>query len=90
MAPNVIFLMETKNEDEFINKKLQVLHYPHYFSVPPAGLSEGLSLLWNDDTSISILESSPNLIDTRIEYKGVTSFVSFVYGAPVAENRASF
>ncbi|WZZ38588.1 hypothetical protein YC2023_034847 [Brassica napus] len=90
MAPNVMFPMETKNEDDFINKKLQSLCFDHYFSVPPNGLSGGLSLLWNKDTDITILESSPNLIDTRIEYKGTTSFVSFVYGAPAAENRAAF
>ncbi|KAF3544031.1 hypothetical protein DY000_02009142 [Brassica cretica] len=48
--------------------------------VPPIGLSGGLALLWNDDTDIAVLESSPNVIDTRIVYKGVTSFVSFIYG----------
>lgn len=90
MAPNVMFLMETKNDDEFINKKLQSLHYMHYFSVPPIGLSGGLSLFWNDDIEITILDSSPNLIDTSIAYKGVTSHVSFIYGAPAAENRAEF
>ena len=90
MAPNVMFFMETKNDDDFINKKLQSLQYSHYFSVPPIGLSGGLALLWKDDTDITMLESSPNLIDTRVVYKGVTSFVSFIYGAPAAENRAAF
>lgn len=90
MAPNVMFLMETKQDDEFINKKLQGLRFSHYFSVPPIGLSGGLSLFWNEDTEITILESSPNLIDTRIVYKGTASFVSFVYGAPAAENIAEF
>ena len=88
MAPNVMFLMETKNSDEFINQKLSSLRYSHYFSVPPLGLSGGLSLLWTDDTDITILESSPNLIDTQITHKGITSFVSFIYGAPAMENRA--
>ncbi|KAL0799496.1 hypothetical protein Bca101_054671 [Brassica carinata] len=80
--------METKNDDEFINSKLQSLRYLHYFSVPPTGLSGGLSLFWNDDSDITILDSSPNLIDTRIVFKGVTSHVSFIYGAPVVANRA--
>lgn len=54
------------------------------------GLSGGLSLLWNEDTEITILESSPNLIDTKVVHKGATSFISFVYGAPAGENRACF
>ncbi|KAG2301696.1 hypothetical protein Bca52824_030347 [Brassica carinata] len=66
------------------------LHYTHYFSIPPEGLSGGLSLFWNDDTDITILESSPNLVDTEIVHKGVTSFVSFVYGPPATENRAEY
>lgn len=90
MAPNVMFLMETKNNDEFIKLKLQSLQFVHYFSIPPIGLSGGLSLFWNDDTDITILESNPNLIDTRIVHKGVTSFVSFVYGAPATEDRAAY
>ncbi|KAL0727309.1 hypothetical protein Bca4012_023402 [Brassica carinata] len=90
MAPNVMFLMETKNDDEFINSKLRSLHYVHYFSVPPTGLSGGLSLFWNDDSDITILDSSPNLIVTRIVYKGVTSHVSFIYGAPATTNRAEY
>ena len=90
MAPNVMFLMETKNNDEFIKLKLQSLHFVHYFSIPPIGLSGGLSLFWNDDTDITILESNPNLVDTRIVHKGVTSFVSFMYGAPATEDRAAY
>ena len=90
MAPNVMFLMQTKNNDEFIKLKLQSLHFVHYFSIPPIGLSGGLSLFWNDDTDITILESNPNLVDTRIVHKGVTSFVSFMYGAPATEDRAAY
>ncbi|KAG2285840.1 hypothetical protein Bca4012_033685 [Brassica carinata] len=66
------------------------LHFVHYFSIPPIGLSGGLSLFWNDDTDITILESNPNLVDTRIVHKVVTSFVSFVYGAPATEDRAAY
>ncbi|CAN7004109.1 unnamed protein product [Brassica oleracea var. botrytis] len=58
--------------------------------MPPVGLSGGLCLLWKDGIEVSVLESSPNLIDTRVTHKGVTSFISFIYGAPAMENRATF
>ncbi|KAG2308255.1 hypothetical protein Bca52824_028003 [Brassica carinata] len=58
--------------------------------IPLIGLSGGLALLWNDDTDITVLESSPNLIDTRVDYKGTTSFVSFIYGPPATEDRPAF
>ncbi|KAL0884467.1 hypothetical protein Bca101_008448 [Brassica carinata] len=90
MSPDVMFLMETKNDDAFVNEKLQSLQYSNYFSVPPNGLSGGLSLLWKDSVDITVLDSSLNMIDAKIIHKGVTSFVSFIYGAPQMENRAAF
>ena len=90
IVPDVTFLMETKNSDEFIKKKTKAFQFPNYFSVPLVGLSGGLSLLWKEEVDLTVLESAPNLIDTKISFKGVTSYITFVYGAPAAENRAAF
>lgn len=68
MSPDIIFLMETK-KDEFIRSKLDCLHYPQYFSIPPTGLSGGLFLLWKDGVEIKILEVGHNLIDTEVTSK---------------------
>lgn len=87
---DITFLMETKNNDDFVKKKTRDLRFPNYFSVPPVGLSGGLSLLWRKGVDITILEALPNLIDTKISFKGVISHITFVYGAPSAENRAEF
>lgn len=89
-SPDIMFLMETKNDDEFIKKKTKDFHYANYFSIPPIGLSGGLALLWKDTVDIKVLESLPNLIDTEVTFKGSPSFVSFVYGAPAVENRYAF
>lgn len=80
-SPDIMFLMETKNDDEFIKKKTKDFHYTNYFSIPPIGLSGGLALLWKDTVDVKVLESLPNLIDTEVTFKGSPSFVSFVYGA---------
>lgn len=82
--------METKHDDDYVQSKLQSLQFPHYSPVPPIGLSGGLSLFWKDGVDLSILETSPNLIDTQVTHKGVTTFISFIYGAPAMANRSSF
>ena len=82
--------METKNDDDFIKKKTKDFQYTKYFSIPPVGCSGGLALLWKDNVDINILESLSNLIDTEVTFKGSSSFISFVYGAPAVENRSAF
>lgn len=39
---------------------------------------------------MKFLESSPNIIDAKVAFKGPSSFISFIYGAPAVENRAAF
>ena len=89
-SPDIMFLMETKNSDEFIMKKTNDFHYHNYFPVSPVGTSGGLALQWKDTMSLKVLESLPNLIDAEVSYKEASSFISFVYGEPAVENRSSF
>lgn len=46
--------------------------------------------MWREGVDLSILEALPNLIDTKVSFKGVSSFITFVYGVPSAANRAEF
>lgn len=90
ISPEIIFLMETKNEDETVLRRFRQSDYSNHFTVPPVGLSGGLSLSWKDSVSIDIMFSSPNIIDTHISRDQRSMFVSFIYGAPQAHERASF
>lgn len=82
--------METKNDDTSVTNSLIGLGFTNMFTVPPIGLSGGLALLWKDGVDISVLTSSANVIDTKVNFKKKSSDISFVYGAPQQENRAAF
>ncbi|XP_022559081.2 uncharacterized protein LOC111206456 [Brassica napus] len=90
ISPAVLFLMETKHQDEDLFKLFRNTELTNHFTVPPVGLAGGLSLSWKDEIHVEILFSSANIIDTRIEARGTFSFVSFIYDAPKATDRPAF
>lgn len=90
ISPSVLFLMETKNQDEALFRLFKNSDLTNHFTVPPVGLAGGLCLSWKNDIQVDILFSSANIIDTRIEARGTFSFVSFIYGAPNAAARPEF
>lgn len=80
-SPGIIFLMETKNPDEFVIKKTEQLQYENKFLVSPVGHGAGgLILLWKQEINLQILNASTNCIDTCIIYEGKKFYASFVYG----------
>lgn len=89
-APDIVFLMETKNIDDVVLGKFKNTLFSNHFLVSPEGLSGGLSLSWKDKIDLEILDSSPNYIDTKIITGPTPLFITFVYGAPRQEDRAAF
>ena len=81
--PDILFIMESKNPNEFVLKKLEHMRYDCNHLVPPTGHGAGgLGLFWKHDLNLQILESTPNVIDTLIEFEGKSFYSSFVYGNP--------
>ena len=88
ISPDIIFLMETKNTDEVVLKKIQDLQFNSSKLVSPQSRSSGgLALLWNQKVDLEVLSESPNIIDTRISAEGRTFFASFIYGEPERSKR---
>ena len=79
--PDILFLLETKNPNDVVLKKLDHLRYDCNLLVPPTGHGAGgLALFWKQELNLQVLNSSPNVIDTVIEFEGNRFYASFIYG----------
>ena len=58
--------METKLEENNVNRIANLLPFTNGFEVPMIGLGRSLMLLWNNELSLSILSSSSNHIGCSI------------------------
>lgn len=78
--PNIFFLIETKNPNDFVLQKCEQLGYEEHYLVPPTGHGAGgLALLWRQELNLNVLYSSANVIETQIIYEGKIFYASFVY-----------
>ena len=80
--PDICFLIETKNPDDFVLQKCDQLGYDEHFLVTPTGhRAGGLALLWKQEIKLQVLYHNADVIDTSIEYEGKLFYASFVYGS---------
>jgi len=88
ISPDIIFLSETKNQNEVVLTALQCLNYTESKLVAPHSHGGGgLALLWNKEISIQNLSENHNFIDTFIEAEGRSFFATFIYGEPEKSKR---
>ena len=87
--PQLVFLMETKQQEKFLERKRRSMEFEESWYVSPMGKSGGLALWWKEDLTVNILSSSKNVIHTKLECvtASMPSYVSFIYGPPVEEER---
>ncbi|OMO52011.1 reverse transcriptase [Corchorus capsularis] len=88
-SPDFVFLMETRNCQEFVNKVGKSLRFKEGVIVDPIGLSGGLVLWWKENLVVNIVEMNKNFIDIFVD-KGDGSGnyrITWIYGAPSLEER---
>lgn len=61
--PVMVFPIETKNKGVMVDRIRQCLQFQHIIVVTPIGLSGDLALLWNNEASMKVEDSSANLIN---------------------------
>ncbi|CAE6132178.1 unnamed protein product [Arabidopsis arenosa] len=85
---DILFLVETKNKDNYVQQLGKELLFDHHFLVSPDGLSGGLAIFWKDSVQCEFLDS-PTLhyTDMYISEGSITFCLSYVYGNPERKPR---
>ncbi|KAF8080915.1 hypothetical protein N665_0914s0003 [Sinapis alba] len=85
---DILFLVETKNKDSFVQSLGKELQYPHSFVISPEGLGGGLAIFWRDTIECNFFRT-PTLYQTDILVtEGSSTFcLTYVYGNPQRQLR---
>ncbi|XP_020873965.1 uncharacterized protein LOC110226467 isoform X2 [Arabidopsis lyrata subsp. lyrata] len=85
---DIMFLVETKNKDNYVQNLGVDLHFDHQILVSPDGLSGGLAIFWRNIVACELL-SDPTLNYTDMYIiEGPTTFcLTYVYGNPERKPR---
>ncbi|KAG7635974.1 Endonuclease/exonuclease/phosphatase [Arabidopsis thaliana x Arabidopsis arenosa] len=80
---DILFLVETKNKDAYVQRLCTDLHFHHHFLISPDGLSGGLVIFWRDTIKCEFL-SSPTLYYTNMYITDDHSYfcLTYIYGHP--------
>ena len=85
--PDFLFLAETKQDSEFVQKFQAHFGYDNLVTVDPIGRSGGLALFYNSEYQVKVLYSSNRMNDVEAEALGKKVYLTFVYGDPVQQMR---
>lgn len=61
--PDILFLMETKNQEVVVQRVRKRLNYPNSVVQNPVGIAGGIALFWNDQFTIMLDRSVQEFID---------------------------
>lgn len=72
-----------------MEKKRSLLKFDEAWYVPPERRASGLALWWTGEVIVNIINSSKNLIHTKVESANhkLPEYISFVYGPPIEKDR---
>lgn len=87
--PNLVFLMETKNKENVVDRVRRRLKFQYSVIINPIGIVGGLALLWNEEVTVEVEYSSRDLIDItyRDPSSGILMRISFLHASTNYQER---
>src|SRR3954468_10990303 len=87
--PKLVFLCETRQASEKVEKLKWRLNLKGFHGVDSDGRSGGLTLFWEESLTITVLDSCARYIDVLVDDDSMSLSwrCTFVYGEPRVENR---
>lgn len=79
---DMLFLVETKQKDDYVRDVCVWLGYDEMQIVSPRGLSGGLVVCWEIMFQFKLFQLMQDL-DLSIEYKSFNFYLSFIFGNPI-------
>ena len=67
--PDILFLMETMNSDQFSLKVFKWLGYDYFHTIESIGKSGGLAIFWKNHLEIDFFFEDKNLLDLKVSQR---------------------
>ncbi|CAL1388193.1 unnamed protein product [Linum trigynum] len=86
-GPSVLFLMETKKDELFMEEKRRSLKFDFGMYVNPTEEGSGLALWWKADVDVRLLDKCKSYMDVSIRKEGIEFFCTFFHAPTTAVER---
>lgn len=89
--PNLVFLMETKNKENKVNRVRKSLNFDHSTIINPVGTAGGLILMWDDQVNVDAMTCLGEIIDVKCKVlnSGDQMRVTFLHASTSFQERLS-
>lgn len=89
-TPDIMFLIETKNGYDVVDKLCKDLNYAHSFVIPANGRSRGLAIFWNVFVQLTLV-SNPQVYHSDMYIRDGTNIfcLSYIYDNFIEKYRSS-
>ncbi|CAN1181361.1 hypothetical protein LINPERHAP2_LOCUS35338, partial [Linum perenne] len=84
-CPSILFFMETKQNQNFLDHKRMRFNYAGSFYVDPIGMAGGLCLWWKTGIDVRVISSSKNHIDVWVDLEE-GFYITFVHAPSTIAN----